>query len=124
MLEANEAETAARTDFTQADWMFERIIRSLKAFEESLSADQEAAVRLMSAPGEVLRLENIGYWNPDLIKFYGITGEGYRYELIQHVSQVSLLLVAVQKAQDEPRRIGFNLVEQFEKRRAAGCAES
>ena len=81
-------------------------------------------MRILSAPGDVLRIENVGYWNPDLIKFTGLTGEGHRYELIQHVSQVNLLLVALPKTQAEPRRIGFNLVEQFEKRREAATAES
>lgn len=109
-------------DLTQSDWMFERIIRSLKAFEDSLSPSEEVGVRLLSAPGDVLRIENVGYWNPDLVKFTGVTGEGHRYELIQHVSQVNILLVALPKAQAEPRRIGFNLVEQFEKRREAASA--
>jgi len=108
-----------RTDFTQADWMFERIIRSLKAFEESLGPNEDVGIRLVALPGDVLRIENVGYWNPDLIKFFGSTAEGHRYELIQHVSQVNLMLVALAKAQEEPRRIGFNLVEQFETRRAA-----
>lgn len=108
---------ASRTDFTQADWMFERIVRSLQAFEASLSQDQDVGLRFAALPGDVLRIENVGYWNPDMIKFYGTTGDGNRYELIQHVSQLGLMLVALPRQNVEPRRIGFILGEQLEKSR-------
>lgn len=100
-------------DLSQADWMFERIVRSLKTFEESLTRDEEVGLRFAAYPGEALRIENVGFWNPDMIKFTGRTGDGARYELIQHASQVSLLLVALPKIHKEPRRIGFNLAEQL-----------
>lgn len=106
--------TAERTDFDQADWMFERIVRSLQAFEAALGPNEEVGLKFASLPGDVLRIENVGYWNPDLIKFYGTTGEGQRYELIQHVSQINLLLVVLNKeSREPPRRIGFILAEQL-----------
>jgi hypothetical protein len=108
-------------DLNQADWMFERIIRTLKDFEESLTADQEVGLRFAALPGEVLGIENVGFWNPDMIKFYGRTGDGHRYELVQHTSQISLLLVALPKQNKEPRRIGFNLAEQLEKTRRSAA---
>ncbi|HRK25411.1 MAG TPA: DUF6173 family protein [Beijerinckiaceae bacterium] len=110
-------EPAPRTDFSQADWMFERIIKSLQAFEAALAADEEIGVRLAAFSDEVLSIESVGYWNPDLIKFTGVTGNGERYELVQHVSQVSLLMAARPKRGGEARRIGFILGEQLEKAR-------
>ena len=110
-------------DFAQADWMFERIVKSLQAFEASLGDSQEVGLRFAALPGDVLRIENVGYWNPDMIKFYGLTGEGQRYELIQHVSQLNLLMVALDKVNREPRRIGFILADQLTRARGeAGAA--
>jgi hypothetical protein len=37
--------------------------------------------------------------------------DGRKFELIQHYSQVSMLLVAVKKQNDEPRRIGFEMLK-------------
>ena len=42
---------------------------------------------------------------------WGQFGDGRKFELIQHYSQVSVLLVAVPKMKDEPRRIGFELLK-------------
>lgn len=52
-----------------------------------------------------------------MIKFYGTTGEGQRYELIQHVSQLNLLMVTLDKVNREPRRIGFILADQLSRDR-------
>lgn len=110
-----------RTDFSQSDWMFERIVRTLQAFEAALGPEEEVGLTFAALPSAVLRVENVGYWNPDLIKFYGVTGEGQRYELVQHVSQVNLLLVALPKeSRQPPRRIGFILEEQLGKARQRG----
>lgn len=113
-----------RTDFDQSDWMFERIVRSLQAFEAALGPNEEVGLKFASLPGDVLRIENVGYWNPDMIKFCGTTGEGQRYELIQHVSQLNLLMVALKKeSREPPRRIGFILAEQLGKAKGeAGAA--
>ena len=59
----------------------------------------------------VLRIEGIGYFDPDIITFYGRDDNGAKTQLIQHVSQLSVTLRAVPKesAEDPPRRIGFQL---------------
>jgi hypothetical protein len=46
-----------------------------------------------------------------MILFLGQFPDGRRFELIQHYSQVSMLLVAVPKMKEEPRRIGFELLK-------------
>ena len=68
--------------------------------------------RFVEGPsGEPLHLSNIASWGPDMILFLGEFPDGRKWELIQHYSQVSLLLVAVRKINEEPRRIGFELLK-------------
>ena len=59
----------------------------------------------------VLRIEGLGFFDPDIITFYGRDEIGAKTQLIQHVSQLSVMLRAVPKAEPEepPRRIGFRL---------------
>ena len=59
----------------------------------------------------VLRIEGMGYFDPDIITFYGSDGSGARTQLVQHVSQLSVMLRALpkQKPEAEPNRIGFRL---------------
>lgn len=59
----------------------------------------------------VLRIEGLGYFDPDIITFYGRDENGAKTQLIQHVTQLSVMLRAVprQATTDPPRRIGFQL---------------
>jgi len=52
-------------------------------------------------------VQNIGYYGPDIITFYGTNENGEKLQLIQNLSQLSFLLIAVKKLQDKPKRIGF-----------------
>jgi hypothetical protein len=37
----------------------------------------------------VLRIEGMGYFDPDIVTFYGSDAAGSKTQLIQHVSQLS-----------------------------------
>ena len=50
-----------------------------------------------------------------IITFYGRGQDGNSVELLQHISQLSVLLVALKKVHEEPRRIGFELMKSVEK---------
>ncbi|MGB3315995.1 MAG: DUF6173 family protein, partial [Albidovulum sp.] len=65
----------------------------------------------------VLRIEGIGYFDPDIVTFYGTDDGGSRNQLIQHVSQLNVMLRAQPKAPEveEPRRIGFRLAADLGK---------
>jgi hypothetical protein len=94
-----------------ARWMHERVARSIKAFEDDLDEEHEIGARLVNFGTNVtIHIIDVGYWGPDIIKFYGFDASGSKVELIQHVSQLSMLLVAVRKVHESPRRIGFALV--------------
>jgi hypothetical protein len=103
--------------YDPARWMYERIVRSIDAFEQGLSPDEEVGARLVATPGEeVFHVEHVAYWSPDLIMFEGLSRAGRRVQLIQHFSQLNLLLTSLpkEKPSEPPRRIGFDLVRKYE----------
>ena len=93
-----------------ADAMHERIVNAINLFESNLPGDMEAAGRLVSFGQTVqFSITKIYYQNPDVLMFSGNLDDGSPVTLLQHVSQLSLLLVAVKRNNPEvPRRkIGF-----------------
>lgn len=107
-----DAKAPAEKPFDPAAWMHQRLVHQVLEFEKKLGPDNEVGGRFVEGPnGEPLHLSNIASWGPDMILFMGEFPDGRKWELIQHYSQVSLLLVAVPKLQEEPRRIGFELLK-------------
>ena len=88
-----------------------RLVKWITEFDNSLDNDHEVAVRLVSfGQTLVFHLQGMGYWNPFLISFWGVTDDGQDVQLIQHVNQISILLLKVpRKDLDKPKRpIGFH----------------
>ena len=101
---------ALEKNANKAEWMHERVIKSIIEFEEKLDPSQELSARLVNfSAEETISIEDVGYWGPDIIKFYGRNSKGDPVELIQHMSQLSVLLVAVQVEKGSAKRIGFTL---------------
>ena len=98
-----------------AEWAYERIVMYIQKFEETLDADHEVGIGY--AGGEVgsLRIQGMGFFGPDIITFYGEAPDGSKTQLIQHVSQLSVMLRALPKpgAAAAPNRIGFRLAEEL-----------
>jgi hypothetical protein len=94
-----------------AEWAHDRLVLYIRNFEGQLDAAQEIAMGFAGDESGVLRIEGIGFFDPDIITFYGRDENGARTQLIQHVSQLSVTLRAVPKESedDAPRRIGFQL---------------
>ena len=101
-----------KNDAHYASWMHERIIRQINDFEEGLPDDMEAGGRFVSScDGTTYNIKDVSYWNPDMIIFDCLSQNGEKIRLLQHVSQLNLLLVAVPRKDDltHPRRkIGFH----------------
>jgi hypothetical protein len=96
-----------------ARWMFERLATYIKQFEGALDDEHEVGARLVSFGHNLtFHVQDMGYFGPDMIVFYGRNDQGEPVQLIQHTSQLSVLLVAVRKQAAQPRRIGFILDEQ------------
>ena len=110
------AKIAGKTPGSPAEWAFQRVILQLKAFEDALDAEHVTAMGFAGGPPGVLRIRGVGFSAPDLVTFSGIDEQGNAVQLIQHVSQLNVLLRAVPKPADqpEPERIGFRLVRALE----------
>ncbi len=99
-----------------ARWAYERLILYIRNFEETLDNEHEVAMGFTGGDAGVIRIEGLGYFDPDLITFYGTDPSGGRTQLIQHVSQLNVMLRALPKMVDreQPRRIGFRLASDLE----------
>ena len=99
-----------------ARWAYERLILYIQNFEKQLDSEHEVAMGFTGDSAGVLRIEGMGYFDPDLITFYGSDGVGVKTQLVQHVTQLSVMLRALPKRTDqiEPQRIGFRLAADLD----------
>ena len=103
------ADSITVRDYTYADWKYEKIKEQIEDFQAGLSDDVDVCVALASfGTNMVMQVTSIGYQNPDLLYFYGVIN-GCETQLIQHVSQLSFILMALPKEEPTlpPKRIGF-----------------
>lgn len=100
-----------------AQWAYERVIMYIKNFEEQLDNDHEVGMGFAGGDAGVIRIEGLGFYEPDLITFYGSDMTGAKTQLVQHVSQLNVMLRAAPKHIDqaEPNRIGFQLASALER---------
>jgi hypothetical protein len=98
-------------DKSPAQWAYERVILYIKNFEEQLDDKHEVAMGFAGGDAGIMQIEGVGYFAPDVLTFYGRDEDGTRTQLVQHVSQLNVMLRAMPKAPEveEPRRIGFRL---------------
>ena len=100
----------AKERLNPAEWTYKRLVSQITEFEAKLSSHEEIGGRFVTAPHMgTIHIIDIGYWNPDMLIFHAEDADGKPMQLIQHHSQLSLLLIALPKTRDEPRRIGFVL---------------
>ncbi len=99
-----------------AQWAYERLILYIQNFEKQLDNSQEVAMGFTGGDAGVLRIEGMGYFDPDIVTFYGSDGTGGKTQLVQHVSQLNVMLRALPKSiEDKPaNRIGFRLAADLE----------
>ncbi|MGH1356019.1 MAG: DUF6173 family protein [Thalassovita sp.] len=100
-----------------AEWAYERLILYIQNFEQQLDNEHEIAMGFAGGDAGVLRIEGMGYFDPDIVTFYGSDESGAKTQLIQHVSQLSVILRALPKQpqQIEAKRIGFRLAQDLNK---------
>lgn len=108
---AKAARKAAPVMKSPAEWAYDRLVLYIRNFEAQLDSRHEIAMGFAGGEAGVLQIEGLGYFDPDIITFYGRDEDGMKTQLVQHVSQLSVILRAVPKAapEDPPRRIGFHL---------------
>lgn len=103
------------THKSPARWAYERMILYIQNFEKQLNSDQEVAMGFTGSNAGVIRIEGLGYFDPDILTFYGSTEDGAKTQLVQHVSQLNVMLRAMptQTQVIEPNRIGFKLARDI-----------
>ncbi len=91
-----------------AEWMYRRIVDYIRNFERRLDDKSEIGARILSySANDIISIEDVGYWGPDMIIFSGRNTDDSPVELLQHISQLNILLVAVPARQEPALRIGF-----------------
>jgi hypothetical protein len=100
-----------------AEWAFVRLSKLIQEFESKLDKDDEVGARIVGLPGDgTMQIEDVGFWGPDFIMFFGRNADGKPVRLVQHYTQISVLLNAMHKPEERPaRRIGFQLSELVQK---------
>ncbi|WP_181704456.1 DUF6173 family protein [Chthonobacter albigriseus] len=90
------------------------LLERMAEFETTLDATREVGVRLVGTPAEPpFHVDRVKFLDGGLIVFIGTsTEESAPVELIQHISQVSIVLKALPKIHDEPKRIGFTVLKE------------
>ncbi|MEE2944348.1 MAG: DUF6173 family protein [Pseudomonadota bacterium] len=99
-----------------AEWAYERLILYIQNFEQQLDNEHEIAMGFTGGDAGVLRIEGMGFFDPDMVTFHGTDTDGAKTQLVQHVSQLNVMLRALPKQveAEEPTRIGFRLARDLE----------
>lgn len=98
-----------------------RLILMINDFNQNLDSGNEVGMKICNFGQQItIYIDDISYWNPSLIVFHGFhANTGNPVQLIQHVTQISILLIKLPKKNKEEakRPIGFHSWEEFEESR-------
>lgn len=104
---------AENVEANYASEFHQQLQKWISDFDASLDSEHQVGVRIVSfGPNVTIRLQALGYSNPSLVIFSGWLDTGEPVELIQHVSQISVLLIKMRRIDPaKPKQpIGFNVV--------------
>ena len=93
-----------------AEAISQRLFEAIRAYQYSLPDKEDVALQVVTfGSNTTILVERIGYIGSNLVVFGGKDSSGKLLELIQHISQLSfLMMVAPKPAVEEPKRqIGF-----------------
>ncbi len=100
-------------DTYDASDIYEHLLKRIAAFEQSLDEGHEVGVRLANfGAAATAHVRGLGFKDPNLIEFQCVLPDGQDVVLLQHISQLSFMLVALPPVKEEkPFRIGFRAPE-------------
>jgi len=102
-------------DDNLASEFYKRLGEYIKHFEESLDEQHEVGVRLVSFGQSItFHVASLGYYNPSLISFNGRMDDGAPVQLVQHVSQISFLLTALERLDPTKPKQRFGFAQEPE----------
>ena len=91
-----------------AGYALERLNALIRSFQEKIAEDVEVGISVVgSGSAASFRLRSVEVSNPDILIFNGVDDNGNIVQLLQHYSQMAVMLVVVPKLNDKPFRIGF-----------------
>ncbi len=104
-----QEDAADQATLHAAEEVFNHLLARVKEFQANLPAHHELGIQLANYGGErALHVRGMGFRNPNIIEFYGLLDGDRQVTVVQHVSQLNFLLIAVPPvAEQEPYRIGF-----------------
>lgn len=111
----------------QASEFYRILIEYIKEFDEQLDQEHEVGIQLVSFGHSIqFAVRDIGYCNPKLITFVGELEDGSKVQLVQHVNQLSFLLLAVPRKNPEKPKypLGFCLDKQTDSEAESACSQS
>jgi hypothetical protein len=107
-----------------ASEFYKRLLEWIADFDKDLDDEHEVGVRLVTfGQTVVFHLEGMGYCNPSLISFHGHAQNGDPVELIQHVSQISILLTKMKRQDPTQPKMGFAALMESKKSELASTPE-
>lgn len=104
--EQDETIEIMRAKSNPAAFMKERMSKAMLAFQNNLGAEQELGVSIVGGGVPPFHLRALGVSDPDILSYSGIDPDGNMIQVLQHHSQLSIVLVAVGKLDEEPFRFG------------------
>ncbi len=92
------------------------IVQEIKSFEDDLTEDEEAFMAIIGGPsGSAIFLNGIIPLGLDKVVFVGQDQNGKKARLIQHVSQINIMLQSMPIAKEvQPRRFGIGFHAQLD----------
>lgn len=104
-----QGDAADEATLHAAEEVFNHLLTRVKDFQSTLPPDHELGIRLGNFGGDgAVHVRGMGYRNPNIIEFYGLLDGDKQVAVVQHVSQLNFMLLAVPPlAEQVPYRIGF-----------------
>lgn len=100
------AETMQRKN-NPAGYMHERLVNMINAHQAALPEDHELGVQIIGGRAPPFHLRRFHFSNPDILIFIGKDADGNIVQLMQHHTQMSIVLVSMPKLEEQAYRIGF-----------------
>lgn len=112
----HDSEDADNLDFKyktnnnfSAGHIYKSVVKGIKEFEENLPENSMSSNKFIIFGNELVAIDYVTYQNPEIFIFNGTTIEGEPVQIMQHISQLNILLMATRKTESQVtvRKIGF-----------------
>jgi hypothetical protein len=95
-----------------ASELYKHLKKRAEDFDNKLDGGQGVGIRLIpSGQSVTFQVTALGYCDPSLIIFAGVTESGLEVQLMQHVSQLNFLLMAMPRPNPEEPKIPLGFIQ-------------